>query len=93
MPEKLDRLRASQGLGGALWVDPRAPQGLIRVDIAHPRNQGLVKKRAFDPGAPPAQGSHESVVVKVGVKGIASNVGDCGGNPATAAIVDQLINC
>jgi hypothetical protein len=72
-------------------VNPGAPQGLIRVNIAHPRDQGLIKKRAFDPGAPPAQGSHESVVVEVGVKGIASNVGDCGGNPTTAAIVDQFI--
>jgi hypothetical protein len=73
-------------------VNPRAPQGLISVNIAHPRDQGLVKKQAFDPRAPPEQGSHECVVVEVGVKGISGNVGDRGGNPAPCAVINQFIH-
>ncbi len=49
---KLLDLAAIECIGTAQWVDAGAPECLVGVDIADPRDQCLVEQQGFD-GAPP----------------------------------------
>src|SRR5674476_364601 len=55
-------------------VHPRAPQGLVGVDVPHTGDQGLVQQGTLDPGPTTPQRRHQGGPVQVGVQQVAGDV-------------------
>ncbi len=74
--QHLARLRGGQAVGGAGPVQPRPPQGLVRVDVADARHQVLVEQCPLDLRVfAPQRGDHRALRERR-VHGVACDVGD-----------------
>ena len=47
-PSEIRDLRSAQGITAGSWIDPRAMECLVRVDVPHTSEHPLIEEGGFD---------------------------------------------
>lgn len=82
----------AQAAGRKVVVEARSPQGLVRVDVAHPRYQGLIQQAALDARVPAAQCPDNGGAIEEGIERIPRDVGHRRRHASTLAVIDEVVD-